>query len=554
MNRTPHDPKKSLREAAEARLAGRLPPADALGGQTLLHELQVHQIELEMQNETLRLAQNELEQSRDRYVDLYDFSPVGYLTLNRHGLIEQINLTGTSMLGLERKEVLNRRFSTFVVREDRDRWHRHFAHVLNHDERLGCELAMGRGNDTPFHARLDCQRMERDGEHAVVRLALTDVSERKRAEQALIEADRRKDEFLAMLAHELRNPLTPIRNAAHILGRLGLEEPRVDWVRQIIERQVAHLAHLVDDLLDVARIVHGKIVLKQGSIELAAVVSQSLDMARPLFEAKGQNMDIHLPETPVPLFGDPVRLVQILFNLLDNASKYTPNGGDIALNARADGQTVEFKVRDNGMGMSTDLLSRIFDLFQQGERGLDRDQGGLGIGLTLVRRLVEMHGGRLEATSAGPGLGSEFTIWLPVSSGVAATDSKALAEPAPASGHARVLLVEDDGIVSETMAYLLRLRGHEARTAATGEKALELARTFRPRLILLDIGLPDMDGYDLARRLREIQTADIQFSLAALTGYGHEEARRRAGEAGFDHFLVKPVPLDELMALVDREG
>ena len=244
-----------------------------------------------------------------------------------------------------------------------------------------------------------------------------DITELKEAEQALIEADRRKDEFLAMLAHELRNPLTPIRNAAHVLSRLETQEPRVQWVQQTIERQVGHLSRLVDDLLDVSRIVRGKVTLKMESVELAAVVNQALDMARPLIDAMKHEVAVRLPAQPVYLECDPVRFAQVLLNLLDNAAKYTPEGGRIDIDARLDGPFVEIKVRDNGMGIPADLLPKIFDLFQQGERTLDRSQGGLGIGLTLIKRLVEMHGGRLEAHSDGMGRGSEFTIHLPTRPG-----------------------------------------------------------------------------------------------------------------------------------------
>ncbi len=377
-----------------------------------------------------------------------------------------------------------------------------------------------------------------------------DITGLKQAEQALLEADQRKDEFLAMLAHELRNPLTPIRNAAHVLGRLETQEPRVQWAQQIIERQVGHLTRLVEDLLDVSRIVRGKVSLKMEPVELAAVVNHALDMARPLIDVMHHQIAVRLPEQPAYLEGDPVRLAQVLLNLLDNAAKYTPEGGRIEVEASVVGPVIEINVRDNGIGIPANLLPQLFDLFQQGERTLDRSQGGLGIGLTLVKRLVEKHGGLLEAYSAGEGLGSEFTIWLPALADLTTTASQEVQEANPATAHCRVLVVDDDPAVCDSMTVLLQIEGHEVRPAASGEAALELARSFRPQLVLLDIGLQDMDGYAVARQLRAQQAADEKLCLVAVTGYGHEAARARSEDAGFDRHLVKPVSPEILCELL----
>ena len=380
-----------------------------------------------------------------------------------------------------------------------------------------------------------------------------DITGLKQAEQALIEADRRKDEFLAMLAHELRNPLTPIRNAAHVLGRLGIQEPRVQWAQQTIEGHVNHLTRLVDDLLDVSRIVRGKVTLKMEPVELADVVNQALATARPLIDAMGHQLDVQLPEQPVYLQGDPVRLAQVLLNLLDNAAKYTPEGGSILVEAGVSGPVVEILVHDNGIGIPAELLPQVFDLFQQGERTLDRSQGGLGIGLTLVKRLVEMHGGVLEAFSAGAGRGSTFTICLPLVSGTPMADP-AKPDAGPAAARCRVLVVDDDPAVADSMSVLLQFEGHEVRAAASGEAALALARDFRPRVVLLDIGLQGMDGYQVARQLRAQQAADEELCLVAVTGYGHEEARARSRDAGFDRHLVKPVVPEALCELLAEIG
>ncbi|HEX6903124.1 MAG TPA: ATP-binding protein [Thermoanaerobaculia bacterium] len=381
---------------------------------------------------------------------------------------------------------------------------------------------------------------------------VTDVTEQKRTEEALREADRRKDEFLAMLAHELRNPLAPIRNAAQALKLSGPADDRREWALEVIERQTQHLTRLVDDLLDVSRITRGKVTLAHEPLDLATVVHRAVEASRPLIDARRHHLSVVLPPEPVRLEGDLTRLVQVVGNLLNNAAKYTDPGGHIGIEAaREDGEAV-IRVRDDGMGLPADLLPRVFDLFTQADRSLDRSQGGLGIGLTLVRQLVELHGGRVEARSDGPGHGSEFAVRLP------ALDAPAVAGAGTAAGEPvrsaargmRVLVVEDNPDSAEMMSFLLQLRGHEVRTAHDGHQALEEARIFEPQAVLCDIGLPGMNGYEVAERLRQ-HPAFERTPLIALTGYGQEEARRRAQEAGFDHHLVKPVEPDALEALLD---
>lgn len=538
-----------LRTAAEAELMHAPKPRPA---EELLHELQVHQIELEMQNEALRQAQVELEKSRDRYVDFYDFSPVGYLTLSRDGMIDEINLTGAALFGVERNKLLRRRFAPLVAPEDRDRWYRHFLSLLKDGARLSCDLSFQHSDGSRFHTRMDCLRLEKSGDEPAVRIVLTDITERKQAEQALLDLDKRKDAFLAMLAHELRNPLAPIRNAAHILGRLNLTEPRVLWAQKIIEEQVSHLAHMVDDLLDISRIARNKITLKKEVIVLAALLEQVAESARPLAEHKGHRLAVRLPEQAVQLEGDRVRLSQVLFNLMDNAIKYTPDNGQVELAARISGQGIEISVRDNGMGIAAELLPYVFDLFQQGERTLDRAQGGLGIGLTLVQRLVGKHDGRVEAHSAGPGLGSTFTVWLPAKTASARP-------PAPAAGSdgnpiagVRVLVVDDDHAVADSTAVLLEMEGYQARIADSGKAALEIIPGFRPQVVLLDIGLEGMDGFETAQRLRKLPEGR-DLCLVAVTGYGDKQTRARALTSGCDYFLVKPVTYDVLSGLLRKK-
>ncbi len=382
---------------------------------------------------------------------------------------------------------------------------------------------------------------------------MADITDLKQAELALREADQRKDEFLAMLAHELRNPLAPIRNAAHVLGRLELDEPRVRWAQDIIERQVTHLTHLVDELLDVSRIARGKVSLKKARIELADLLRQACESVQPLLSAKGHRLEVQMPETGVMLEGDLVRLIQVLQNLLNNAAKYTPDGGHIKLVGRRRGQEVEIQVRDNGMGISADLLPGIFDLFRQGERTLDRSQGGLGIGLTLVHRLVELHGGRVEAYSAGPGLGATFTVRLPAADHAAGEPLHADGRPSTDPARLRVLVVDDDPAVAESMVVFLELEGHQVRSADSGEAALRLLPEFQPQVVLLDIGLPGQDGYQVARRIRQMPGGEA-LKLVAVSGYGHEEAMELSRQAGFDEHLVKPVDPERLGALLAEIG
>jgi PAS domain S-box-containing protein len=375
-----------------------------------------------------------------------------------------------------------------------------------------------------------------------------DVTERKGLEEelrrraaALAEADRRKNEFLAMLAHELRNPLAPIRNALYILQLPGAPATQVERVRAMMERQIQHLVRLVDDLLDVSRIMRGKIDLRKEPLELSAVVTQAVETAQPAIDAQSHQLTVSLPPEPVRLEGDLVRLAQVLANLLNNAAKYTERGGHIWLSADREGSEVVIHVRDNGIGIAPEMLPRIFDLFVQVDRSIQRSQGGLGIGLTLVRRLVEMHGGTIRARSAGPGKGSEFIVRLPALPEAAricqaGAEPNGMGKPAPR----RILVVDDNVDSAESLALLLRRGGHEVRTAYDGPTAVQEARNFRPEVAFLDIGMPGMSGFEVAQQLRQEEGLN-QALLVAMTGYGQDEDRRHSHEAGFDHHLVKPV-------------
>jgi PAS domain S-box-containing protein len=381
----------------------------------------------------------------------------------------------------------------------------------------------------------------------------TDISDIKRMEQALRDADRRKDEFLATLAHELRNPLAPLRNAVQILKMPRLDAATVERSREMMERQVHQLVRLVDDLLDVSRVMRGKIELRKEQVELATVVARAVETVQPLMEAQGHDLTVSLPDESLPLDADPVRLAQVVGNLLTNAAKYTEANGRIWLTAQREGNEAVLRVRDSGIGIAPDMLPHIFELFVQVDHAATRSQGGLGIGLTLVKNLVEMHHGTVEAHSAGLGKGSEFVVRLPLSAlareepeGREVTEQR---QVTAFSGH-RLLVVDDNTDAADSLAMLLRLQGHEVRVAHDGPSALTLVKGYRPELVFLDIGMPGMDGYEVARRLRQ-QPGFENVRLAALTGWGQQEDRRKSKEAGFDHHLVKPIEptaLDGLLA------
>lgn len=373
----------------------------------------------------------------------------------------------------------------------------------------------------------------------------------RRQAEALREADRRKNEFLAILAHELRNPLAPISNAVQILTLRGDDPEVVAQTREVMDRQIHQMTRLVDDLLEVSRIGRGKISLKKAPLDLAEVVATAVETSRPLIEARRHTLTVSLPERPVRIEADGARLAQVLSNLLNNAAKYTEDGGRIDLIVeQARGEAV-IRVRDNGIGIDSERLPSIFDMFEQIEGAADRSQGGLGIGLTLARRLVEMHGGKIEVHSAGLGKGSEFVTRLPAVSEPAIKPDREAEEPAApsANGPRRVLVVDDNVDSAESMAVLLRLYGHDVRLAHDGQAALEEALSFRPDVMFLDLSLPKIDGYEVARRLR-LEPAMSGMTLVAMTGYGQEEERRRTREAGFHIHLVKPVDFDMLRELL----
>src|SRR5439155_15109137 len=351
----------------------------------------------------------------------------------------------------------------------------------------------------------------------------TEISERRSAEFELQAANQRKDEFLAMLSHELRNPLAPIRNALEVVRRIAPPDAKLTWATDVMDRQLRHMTHLVEELLDVARISQGKIALNKEPVDLAALIAQSVETAQPFIDARGHTLTVTLPGAPVWLQGDFGRLSQVLANLLHNAAKYSDEGGRIQLELGVvDGEAV-ITVRDNGIGIDAALLPRIFDLFAQGSRSLDRSQGGLGVGLTLARRLVDLHGGRIEAASEGLKKGSRFTVRIPCVSVVQGGDpaQDLVAAPTPLPGR-RILIVDDNEDAAESIARYLELEGHQVKTVGDGIQALACAPVFAPQIVVLDIGLPGLSGYDVARRLREMPVTASAL-LVALTGYGQKD-------------------------------
>ncbi len=467
----------------------------------------------------------------ERFRRLIEAGADGMLVVGLDGTIRFVNPSASELLGRPASDLVGRPFGIPVVPGET-------TEVDLHRPDGGARVAEMRTAETTWQG-------------GPAHLAsLRDITERKRAEEALREADRRKDEFLAMLAHELRNPLAAIGNAVELARRSGSDAHR-SWSADVIDHQCRQLGRLVDDLLDVSRITRGKIQLRRERVELAPVVDRALETVRPLCEGRDQAVVVASPRG-LWLEADPTRLEQVLVNLLTNAAKYTQPGGRIGLAAAVEGEEVVVRVEDNGVGIPPEAIPRMFELFAQGDRSPARSEGGLGIGLTLVRSLVEMHGGSIAASSGGPGLGSEFVVRLPAARPSDPGEGDRTSAPPPAEVRAlRVLVVDDHVESAQGMASLLEQLGHEVRMAHDGPEALEAARDLRPEVVLLDIGLPRMDGYQVAERLR-IEDHTRGSIIIAVSGYGQESDRARSRSAGMDHHLIKPVDIDALLAILSR--
>jgi PAS domain S-box-containing protein len=462
-----------------------------------------------------------------------------------------VNEAGRRMVGLESLDEARRTsVLDFFWPEDRERIEREAIPALRRDGRWRGEVRFRHfRTNRPIHTMWNVVAIRDDSGTPIAWATVSpNLDALKETQRALSEADRRKDEFLATLAHELRNPLAPVRTSLEVMRRARGDAETIERARDTIDRQMSHLERLVDDLLDVSRITRDKLELRAARVELASVIHQAVEACRPLADVRGQVLEVTLPGEPIYLHADAVRLAQVFSNLLSNACRYTDPGGQIWLTARRDGDWVEVRVRDTGLGIAAEMLPRVFDMFAQAHPASAHLQGGgLGIGLTLVRRLVEMHGGRVEAFSAGLQRGSEFVVRLPAFAAPAVAPPPAAASTA-APTRRRVLVVDDNLDAAESLAMLLELGGHETRMAHDGEEAIAAAAAFRPDVVLLDIGLPKLSGHEAARRIRA-EPWGRSLLLVALTGWGQAPDRRKSDEAGFDHHLVKPVDAERLDAL-----
>ncbi|MCO5168265.1 MAG: PAS domain S-box protein [Planctomycetes bacterium] len=500
-----------------------------------------------------RQAEAALRESEARFRRLADAMPQLVWVARPDGHHEYFNQRWYDYSGATPAESEGEGWARLLHPDDRARTLEAWRGCLASGEPYGIEYRFRRGADGAYRWFLGRAEPVRDEAGAVVRWfgTCTEVEELKRAQEALRDADRRKDEYLAMLAHELRNPLAPVRNAVELLRMVGPRAPAQERATEVIDRQVTHMARLIDDLLDVSRIARGRIQLQRQRCDLAQVVRQTAEDYRANLEASGLTLVVRAPAAPLWVQGDRTRLAQMVGNLLHNAGKFTPRGGRVTVSAAGQRDDVLVTVEDTGIGLPPDLLPRIFDPFAQAEQGPDRSAGGLGLGLPLVKGLAELHGGGVTAESAGPGQGAAFTLRLPLAADEAAAASAALPAGEEAPG-LRVVVIEDNRDAAESLRDLLTIVGHEVRVAFDGRDGLEAARALRPEVVICDLGLPGgLDGCAVARRLRA-EPATASALLVALSGYGQDEDRRRTREAGFDAHLVKPVGWSELEAVLGR--
>ncbi len=496
----------------------------------------------------LRASEERLRQRTLQYEALVDGAPIGVYLVDADFKIRQVNpIAGPMFAGIP--DLIGRDFDEVVRRlwpaESADELVRLFRHTLETGDAHEMPERTERRRDGGFdYYEWQIHRIPLpDGRHGVV-CYFRDISAQVQARHQLEAADRHKNEFLAMLAHELRNPLAPIRNAGELLSRSLAADPQTRKITQMLQRQVTVMVRLVDDLLDVSRITQGRIVLEHRPLSLAEIVAQAAETVEPLILERGHRISV-VSYRPLRVNGDSTRLIQCVVNVLTNAAKYTQPGGQILVESALEGGCAVLRITDNGPGIAPELLPHVFDLFVQSERTLDRAQGGLGIGLSLVKRLVEMHGGRVAAQSAGLGRGATFEIRLPLSK----QDVENVQTEKVESRPSRILVVDDNADAADSLGSLLNLEGHEVEVSYGSREALERARTYRPDVVLLDIGLPEMDGYEVAREMRASpELANIR--LVALTGYGQAEDKQRARSAGFDDHLVKPVEFPALQRVL----
>ena len=501
----------------------------------------------------LKAAQEALQESEQRFRQLAEAMPQLVWTTSPDGAVDYFNRRWFEYTGMPPEQALGKSWTQALHPEEHDATNEAWQKAVASGSRYESEIRL-RAASGGYQWFLVRGVPVRDAESRVTRWfgTCTNIHSQKLGEEALKDADRQKNLFLAMLAHELRNPLAPILNALHLLKQHDIKDAFVQQKREMIERQIHQLKRLLDDLLDIARITRGRISIREDLVDLRACIDQAVEAVRYALEAKRHRLTIDVPHTAIYVKGDMTRLTQVFTNLLTNAVKFTREEGSIAVSAGVEADRVWVRVRDNGIGMSERTRLRCFDLFAQAEQSLDRSEGGLGIGLTLVQRLVDLHQGTVEARSDGPGRGSEFVVELPLSGEV---PQQASAEPPPPAepkeSRLRIVVVDDNADAAETLAILLEMAKHEVHIAYDGPSGLKLVTRVRPDAVFLDIGLPRLDGYQVARELR--RTAGLEkTALIALSGYGQEEDRRRARDAGFDHHLIKPVNADEFFRVLNE--
>ena len=503
----------------------------------------------------LRRSQAALSQSEEVFRSLAESGPQMVWSSNPDGALQYVNRHWTRYTGLTVEQTHDpEQLRNIVHPDDRDvQWSRW------DDERakggmLEIEFRLRRASDGVYRWFLSRSVPVRDKDGRVVRVvgAHVDIDDRRRVEEALRNADRMKDEFLATLAHELRNPLAPILNAMKILKLKDLRDPDLELIQGVIERQVEHMSRLLEDLLDISRLSRNQLQLRKARVNIGAVIESALETSRPMIDGSSHEITVTLPHEPIHVEADQVRLAQVFSNLLTNAAKYTERGGHIWVNVERHGDGVAISVKDDGIGIEPEMLPHVFSLFSQAESARGRSQGGLGIGLSLAQRLVDLHGGSIEVRSTSPGHGTEFLVRLPA----ATRDAIEGAPPRPdgdqgrPTSRRRILVADDNRDGTDSLARLLTLKGHEVSTAYDGAEAMEVADERRPDVALLDIVMPIVNGYEVCRRIRE-HSWGKRMLLIALTGGGQEEDRRHTEQAGFDHHLVKPADPDELQEILE---
>ena len=515
---------------------------------------------IEQLEDELRKRTDQLAEAEARIRSVVNNVINGIITIDERGVIETFNSAAQRLFGYQIDEVVGQNVKILMGEPYHSAHDGYLAKYRRTGQAkiigIGREVEGRRKDGSTFSMDLGVSEFLR-GERRYFTAVVRDNTERnlladelRQVAADLSEADRRKNEFLATLAHELRNPLAPIRNGLQLIKLAGGQNATVDQARSMMERQLTQMVRLVDDLMDVSRISRDKLELRKELVSLAAILNSAVETSRPLIEQMGHQLTVTLPKQPLIVDADTTRLAQVFLNLLNNAAKYGDRGGHIQLNVELQESDVVVTVKDTGIGIAADQLPRIFELFTQVDHSLEKSQGGLGIGLTLVKRLVEMHGGRVEAKSEGPGKGSEFIVTLPVVVEASRPQEAGIEdEPATPKSSLRILIVDDNQDGANSLAMMLKIMGNDTRTAYDGQAGVGAAEQFRPDVMLLDIGLPKLNGYEVCRCIRE-KPWGKGIVLIAVTGWGQDEDRRRSHEAGFDHHMVKPVDPKVLMKML----